>query len=73
MTVIKHGCLVYVYDSGNNVIAQYDLRVKQDVQDIFQPTGYTGKPLQVEICILGGNGFNAIIVNDGSNKETYYL
>ena len=73
MAIIKNGCLVYVYDSGNNVIAQYDLRIEQDTQDFYQPTGYTGKPLQVEICIKGGNGYNAVIVNDGYNPEHYHL
>lgn len=74
MTIVKNGCLVFVYDSGGNVVAQYDLRIeKQDIKDVFQPTGFTGKPLQVEVCIYGGNGYSGVTVKDGNKIETYRL
>lgn len=74
MSIVKNGCLVFVYDSANQLIAQYDLRTpKQDVCDIFQPTGYTGKALSVTVCIYGGRGYNAVIVRDGNAQEEYHL
>ena len=74
MSLVKQGMMVYVLDANGSVINQYDLRVpKQDIEDDFRPTGLTGKALMVSVCVTGGRGFNAVIVNDGHNRETYYL
>ena len=74
MSVVKNGMMVYVYDGAGQLINQYDMRIaKQNVKDVFHPTGLTGKALSVEICIYGGRGFNGILVSDGDNVETYYL
>lgn len=74
MSIVKRGLMVYVYDGNGQVINQYDLRIpKQDIKDMYQPTGLTGKALSVEVCIYGGKGFNAVLVTDGNNNETYYL
>lgn len=74
MSIVKNGLMVYVYNGSGQLINQYDLRIpKQDIEDVYQPTGMNGKALSVEVCIRGGNGFNAIIVSDGNNRETYYL
>ena len=74
MSLVKQGMMVYVLDASGSVINQYDLRIsRQDIEDEFRPTGLTGKALQVSVCVTGGRGFNAVIVNDGNHRETYYL
>ena len=74
MSLIKQGMMVYVLDAGGSIINQYDLRIsKQGIEDEYRPTGITGKALAVSVCVEGGRGFNAVIVNDGNHRETYYL
>ena len=74
MSLIRNGLMVYVYDANGQLINQYDLRIpQQNIHDEYRPIGFSGKHLSVSIDIYGGKGFSAVIVNDGSKKETYYL
>lgn len=74
MSVVRNGLMVYVYDGNGQIINQYDLRIpKQNIEDEYRPTGLNGKALSVSVTINGGRGFNAVIVNDGNNREVYYL
>lgn len=75
MSVRFKGLLIYFYDSNNNLIASYDLRVPgQSVSDTFDVVGLTGKAISVSLYIKGGPGStNYMIVTDGKNKEHYSL
>ena len=74
LSLIRNGLMVYMYDSNGQLLNQYDLRIpKQMINDEYRPIGITGKHLLVTVTIYGGNGFNAVYVEDGNKKEVYYL
>ena len=74
MSIVKNGLMLFVYDANGQIINQYDMRIpKQDINDVYHPTGFNGKALSVEVYICGGRGCNLITVTDGNSNETYYL
>lgn len=54
-SIIRWGVIVQVQNKDGQVIKQYDLRIRQEVDDTFWVTGLTGKKLQVRIQIQGYN------------------
>lgn len=72
MSIIRRGALVTVLDSDGRVMAQYDMRYRQQVNDSFSCTSLTGMELQVSLYIRGAGGVNYITVR-GYEKEHYSL
>lgn len=67
---------VQVCDSSGQVIDQFNLRIKQDVERIYYPTGVNGQSLKVKLFITGGEaGVNFIKVQCGNDRfdELYEL
>lgn len=73
MSIERNGLMVTVKKSGQRTL-YFDLRNPElEFEHSFKALSKTNKPIEVYVVIYGAGRSNYVIVNDGKNKEYYYL
>lgn len=74
MQIIRNGLIVQITDgTGSRLIKQYDLRVRQDVEDVFHATSLNGVPIEVTVVVHGPDQSNYVKIADGGNVNVFQL
>lgn len=74
MRIIRNGLRVTVTDgTGTLIYKQYDMRVRQNVKDVFTPMSMNEVPLEVIIYINGPDKSNYVKISDGSHVDSFNL